>query len=575
MRRLVAFTCFAISFFTTSTSFAVAAKPPGFAIASASSYATEAGMAILEKGGNAFDAAVTLSSVLAVTEPYHSGLGGGGFWLLHLAKENKDILIDGREVAPLNATKTMYQNANGEVDINASLFGAKAAAIPGEPAALAYISQHYGKLPLKETLAPAIFYAKEGFKIDAHYLSFLDRVNTFENIKNTKTTSEIFLDNGQVPKIGSVLKQENLAKTLETLALKGHDGFYKGAVAKEMVLSVNKASGIWQLKDLENYQLKIREPLVFTIGKTKIVTAPLPSAGGLAIITILRVLDRLKINPEDSVLKTHALIEAMRLAFWDRANFLGDGDFIEVPMKQLLSEKHIKQLSQWVSLDTTLKSQSLNKPENLFIDSSHNTTHFSVIDKEGNMVSATLSINYLFGSGFVAGNTGVLLNDEMDDFSNKIGQKNIFGLVGHKANSIEPLKRPLSSMAPTFLFTKNRVGIIGTPGGSRIPTMLTLATLAFMDGKGPLTWVGQPRFHHQYLPDITEYEADAFDKKMRKSLKAKGHILQKVEKTYGGHSSTYGDMQVVFWDKKENKLQAVSDFRHSGLALVQQKENMK
>jgi gamma-glutamyltranspeptidase/glutathione hydrolase len=260
----------------------------------------------------------------------------------------------------------------------------------------------------------------------------------------------------------------------------------------------------------------------------------------------------------------------MRLAYWDRASYMGDPDFVDVPVKMLRSKAHIKELKSYIKPTRATPSKELRRDRHLYASNSFSTTHFSIIDQEGNMVSATLTINYLFGSGFVAGNTGVLLNDEMDDFSTKVGQKNVFGLVGHQANSIEPKKRPLSSMSPTFLIGKERVGILGTPGGSRIPTMVTLATIAFLDGKGPISWVGEPRYHHQYLPDVVEFENDAFDKVQRQQLEKMGYQLERVLNTYSGRSLTYGDMQAVFWDKEDNFLQAVSDFRGGGLALVKQ-----
>lgn len=545
-------------------------KPPGYAIASASREATRAGMDILAKGGNAFDAAVTVSSVLGVTEPYHSGIGGGGFWLIHLAKENKDLFIDAREVAPLLASRTMYQDEQGKVNKGASLFGAIAAAIPGVPAALDHLSSRYGKLSLKTTLEPAIRYAKEGFAIDDRFVSFLKIASVLKNIKNTPSSNAIFLDKGKLPKAGFILKQTELAKTLEVFAKKGKNGFYHGEVAKELVSSVQEAKGIWQLKDLHDYKIKVREPLVDEINGVKIVTAPLPSAGGMALLTILELLKEYSLPLMDRVTSAHYVIEAMRLAYWDRANYMGDPDFVSVPIEMLRSKIHIKELKEYIKPNKATPSNQLKKQTSFYAANHYNTTHFSIIDQEGNMVSATLTINYIFGSGFVAGKTGVLLNDEMDDFSTKVEEKNIFGLVGSDANSIEPKKRPLSSMSPTFLFSKEMVGVLGTPGGSRIPTMVTLAALAFMDGKGPITWVGQPRFHHQYLPDLVEFENDAFDAHEQDELQKMGYKLKRIVKTYAGKVPTYGDMQAVLWDKKDNFLQAVSDFRRGGAALVKQ-----
>lgn len=543
--------------------------PQGAAIASASPYATKEGLRILRMGGNAFDAAVAVSAVLAVTEPYHSGLGGGGFWLLHDEKKKQDVFLDGREVAPKSSTQNMFQNLPN----TASRFGPLAAAIPGEPAAIVFLAKRYGRLPLTETLKTAIHLAQYGFPVDNHYLSFLTRKSVIDVINQFPESKEQFLINGKIPKVGDLLKQPNLAKTLRQLSIHGKAGFYKGQVAKSMVKAVNRAGGDWQLSDLTDYKVKIRKPLTSYYQGVKIITAPPPSAGGVALITMLNILSNYQLNLLPLVSQYHLIIEAMRLSYWDRNQYLGDPDYIKVPLKKLLSKEHIQFLNNYIRKNQATPSKSLTQPSVLFADSGFNTTHFSIIDSEGNYVSATLSINFLFGSGFVAGDTGVLLNDEMDDFATHIGQKNIFGLVGGWPNRIQPGKRPLSSMAPTFLVGQQRIGIIGTPGGSRIPTMILLATLAFIDAKTPITQVSLPRFHHQYLPDVVYYEQDAFSRDAQEKLIAMGYELKKVTQTYGGASATFGDMQAVLWDKKNNWLYAASDPRHIGLAVVEPKFN--
>lgn len=541
---------------------------PGYSVASASPYATRIGMKILKEGGNAFDAAVGVSAALAVTESYHSGLGGGGFWLLYDAKANKNVLIDGREVAPIASSKDMYLNEHGKALTDLSLFGALGAAIPGEPAALAHISKKYGSMPLGKVLSGAINLAKNGFLVDETFRDIISYPRVKKHILATPATYEIFAPKGITPKVGQRLYQKDLAKTLELLAKFGHKGFYEGKVAQQLVHEVRKAGGIWSMADLELYKVIEREPLVGMYQGTKIITTPPPSAGGLSLITMLNILSNYSFVNLDLAQKIHLMVEAMRLAYWDRVEYLGDPAFVKVPVKQLTSLSHAKMLNKFIKKDLATSSFDLSKKSPSFNDGSDNTTHFSIIDRKGNRVSATLSINYLFGSSFVAKGTGVLLNNEMNDFAIKPGTKNVFGLVGGESNSIAPKKRPLSSMAPTFLINPERIAILGTPGGSRIPTMLLLSTLDFIDGKSPLTFVTRPRFHHQYLPDVIEYENDAFDIRLKNKLIAMGYRLQRLNKDYGRRSYVYGDMQAIEWNKKNDSLIATSDPRHIGLAQV-------
>ncbi len=540
---------------------------PGAAIATASPYATRAGMNILKKGGNAFDAAIAITAVLAVTEPYHSGIGGGGFWLLKpYGKEA--VVVDGREVAPLASSKNMYLDAFKRPIKRLSLIGPMAAAIPGEPAALVYMSKHYAKLSLAEDLAPAIHYAENGFKVDNlfHHMASISFI--LKALQRYPASSDVFLRDGEVPKVGTLLKQKDLANTLKKLAAEGSKGFYEGKVANKMVRAVRRWGGIWQTADLKNYKVKIRKPLIGHYKGTEVITVGPPSAGGIAILTMLNILQHFPLDSLSKVAKVHYILEAMRLAYWDRAQYLGDADFVNVPIKKLLSDEHVKKLMAYIQPNRATSSTMLGRVPHAFAELSPNTTHFSVIDVDGNAVSATMSINFLFGSAFVAEGTGVLLNDEMDDFSIKPGVKNIFGLVGSEQNAIAPGKRPLSSMSPTILIKGDKEAVIGTPGGSRIPTMLLLATLAFADGKHPYSMVSLPRFHHQYLPDIVKFEEDALSLKDREQLKAMGYHLRSLQEDYGRRSFTYGDMQAVMWDKKMNAMFAASDPRKVGLSAV-------
>jgi gamma-glutamyltranspeptidase/glutathione hydrolase len=514
---------------------------------------------ILAQGGNAFDAATAVTSVLAVVEPYHTSIGGGGFWLLHQEKEHKNTFVDGREVAPLAATKNMYLDATGHTIPGLTLNGGLAAAIPGEVAALVYIADHYGRLPLKQSLAAAIKLADEGFNIDQRFHFYSTMGDRFEWLQKFSATSAIFLKNGQPYVLGELLVQKDLAKTLRLIAEKGADGFYKGEVAQRLVDSINEAGGIWTLEDLARYQVKIREPLVAAYHHMLVVTAPLPSAGGISLITMLHILSRVPLDTFPKVKWVHYVIESMRLAYWQRVDYLGDPDYVSVPLDKLISTDNAKGLASLISPEKALDSHELSGHQEK--QHQQNTTHFSIIDADGNRVSATLTVNYIFGSSVVAAGTGVLINNEMDDFSTSANEFNVFGLEGGLANEIAPGKRPVSSMAPTFLETPGRVAILGTPGGSRIPSMVLLSSLLFQEGYGAISMVSGMRFHHQYLPDVVQFEPDALTLAVQDGLKKMGYKLMSL-------SQYYGNMQAITWDKKKSILTASSDPRGIGLAEV-------
>ncbi|CAH9019159.1 gamma-glutamyltransferase [Candidatus Nitrosacidococcus sp. I8] len=533
-------------------------KPPKAAIASAHPLATEAGAKILREGGNAFDAAVAISAALAVVEPYSSGIGGGGFWLLHRAKDNQDIMIDGRERAPLAASPNMYLDKHGSVRNRDSVDGPFAAAIPGLPAALDHLAKNYGRLPLRKTLAPAISYAQQGFEANEHFLRMVNF--RLPILKYYPSTAQVFLKNGEAPQLREKIKQPDLAYTLTTLAEYGVASFYQGEIAKKLVNGVKTAGGIWTLADLDQYKVLERSIIKGKYRKATIISASPPSAGGIALMTMLNILnqDNLLSLPEAS--KTHLIIEAMRRAYRDRAEYLGDSDFVNIPTEQLIHPYYGVGLRSSITLDKATPSNLLSAAE--YRESGQDTTHFSIIDQEGNWVAATLSINYPFGSGFMPAGTGVLLNDEMDDFSISPGVPNVYGLVGNKANKILPGKRPLSSMTPTFIIDDHSVLVLGTPGGSRIITMVLLGILNHMEGKNLIELVSSPRFHHQYLPDEVEYEPQAFPPEIIEKLQALGHRLK-------ASTHTWGNMQATFWDWKRDIIEAASDPRGMGEALVQ------
>jgi gamma-glutamyltranspeptidase/glutathione hydrolase len=540
---------------------AAAGAPGKAAIASAHPLATEAGREILAAGGNAFDAAVAVSAALAVVEPYSSGLGGGGFWLLHTAG-GRDVMVDGREEAPAAASRTMYQDADGEVIDGASINGPKAAGVPGEPAALAHIAAEYGELPLSRSLAPAIRHAREGFEVGETYRMLAEFRR--DVLRRHPRAAAIFLDDGKVPAAGTVIRQPDLARTLQRLAAKGRAGFYQGPVARELARSNQAAGGLITTEDLAAYRVKERAPITAEVAGHRIVSAAPPSSGGVALVQILRMLRAADYGQADRAERLHLAIEAMRRAYRDRAVHLGDTDFVEVPSERLISRGYNAGLAATIHPRKALPSKYLPGPP-AARNQGRDTTHFSVIDGDGNRVAATLSINYPFGSGFVAGDTGVVLNDEMDDFVAKPGVPNAYGLVGGEANAIAPGKRPLSSMTPTFVEGPDATLIVGTPGGSRIITMVTRAVMGMLWDEGGAAalkhWVGRPRFHHQYLPDAVQHEPDTFSKAERQALAELGHGFKAVGRRFG-------DMQAILWQRASGELQVAADPRGEGSGTV-------
>lgn len=532
-------------------------KPGHDAVTSAQPYATQAGMQVMREGGNAFDAAVAMSAALSVVEPYSSGIGGGGFWLLHAAASGKDIVVDGREYAPAAATATMYQDKNGDVIPGASLNGPLSAAIPGEVTALAYINQHYGKLSLTQDLAPAIKLARDGFPLDPRFHEML--ASREDKLKQWPAAWKVFYPDGRVPPIGFVLKQPDLANTLELIAKEGAAGFYTGKLAKQMVDAVRANGGIWSLQDLRNYKIKLRTPLTGDYRDMKIVTVAPPSSGGIVMLEALNILSGYDLARDSALMQKHLIIEAMRFAFRDRAEYLGDPDFVHMPLKRLLSPYYAAGLRAAILLDKATPSSDL-APVTPEAPESQHTTSIAVMDKDGNLVGGTFTVNFRFGSGFMPPGTGVILNDEMDDFVSKPGVPNGFGLVGNSANEIAPHKRPLSSMMPTFLYTQRGLAILGTPGGSRIISMVLLGTLDYFHGGDAQSIVSIPRYHMQYLPDVVFYEPGAFTPDEIAGLERMGYTLKE--------SRPYGNMQSITWDYQTGKVSAAADPRGVGTAEV-------
>jgi gamma-glutamyltranspeptidase/glutathione hydrolase len=542
--------CFLLCWFHV----AGAAGPGVSAIASAHPLATEAGHEVLRQGGNAFDAAVAVSAALAVVEPYGSGIGGGGFWLLHRASDSREIMLDGRERAPLDAYRDLYLDGKGELIPGLSIDGPLAAGIPGEPAALVHLSQHYGRLPLKQSLAPAIRLAREGFPVDEHYRRMAGW--RLEALRRYPAAAAVFLREGELPQAGEKIVQTDLANTLALLADKGKAGFYAGVLAQRLVDGVKAAGGIWKLEDLSSYKVVEREPVSGNYQGLRITSAAPPSSGGVALITMLNILQGFNLSAVQEPQRTHLIVEAMRRAYRDRADYLGDPDYIDIPVDALTHPWYAAGLARDIQMQQASDSVGHMAP-----DKGRDTSHFSILDAEGNRVAATLSINYPFGSCFMVEGTGVLLNDEMDDFSASPGVPNVYGLVGGEANAIAGGKRMLSSMSPTFVEDDQKLAILGTPGGSRIISMLLLGILEMSEGRGVEAWVERPRFHHQYLPDHIEFEADAFSEQLRKALKTMGHKLKPLQRRYG-------NMQTILWDKNTGRVEAASDPRGIGKAEI-------
>ncbi|BAP12933.1 gamma-glutamyltransferase [Alcanivorax sp. NBRC 101098] len=542
---------------------AQAAGPGKSAVASAHPLATQAGLNILEQGGNAFDAAVAVAATLAVVEPYSAGMGGGGFWLLHREQDGLQTFVDARETAPDAATAAMYQNKEGKVMRDWAVNGPSAAGIPGQAAAFVHLADNYGKLPLTSTLAPAIALAEHGFHVEEHYRKLAgyrkDVLNRFPE------AAAIFLHNGKVPPNNHLIKQADLARVLRALAEKGNAGFYQGEVAKQLVDGVQQAGGIWTLDDLANYKVVERTPTVSQFRGGRVISAPPPSSGGIVMGEALNILSQLN-DGNTAEITPHLAIEAMRRAYQDRARYLGDPDFVDIPVDKLLSIGYAKQRASSITLDKATASSSLGEP--VGVEEGFHTTHFSVLDKDGNRVAATLSINLPFGSGFVAPGTGVLLNNEMDDFSAKPGSPNAYGLVGSQANAIAPGKRPLSSMTPTFVEFDDRIAILGTPGGSRIISMVMLAVLEASNNKPVEDWVNAVRYHHQYLPDEVQAEPAFIDSQAAKDLVRRGH---KVVST----GRNYGNMQAILWRQDSGEVTAASDPRGIGSAEIRAPHSSK
>jgi len=509
------------------------------AVSTSNKLATEAAFKIMKNGGNAFDAAVCAAAVLGVTEPSASGLGGGGMWLLKKGDSDEIVMIDGREESPQFTDPKIYKGNAGRAKI-----GAYSCAIPGHPAALTHINKNYGSLPLLDCLEDAIKYAEKGYPVDADYQRHLNA--RIDIVKKFKEISNIFLLNGNTPPIGHTIIQKDLANTLRTLGKNGHDGFYKGPVGEMLLKGVNNHGGFWTYDDLANYQVKIKKPLKMTYHDATINTLNSPSSGGAQLFLMLKIIDEIenRLQPKTYTDEIHLLVEAMYKSYYYRREYLSDCPDIS----HHISDKNLELLTKDINLDFIDRPIKQCKEKEAH---SEQTTHISIIDRFGNCVSATMSINWQFGSCVVPDGTGVVLNDQMSDFS----------MISSSPNYIGPRKRPLSNMTPCIIETDDFIYLIGTPGGMRISTMVFLAVLFIVNNPEMAeSAVDLPRFHQQYYPDFIEIEPDIFPKLLIENLQKKGHRIVNVNRRYG-------NMQLVIYDKKKKRAFAVTDKRYYGHAL--------
>ena len=522
------------------------------AVVTSNALATEAGEKILAEGGNAYDAATTISAMLSVVEPFASGLGGGAFWLIYDAKTKQYKMLDARETAPLQSHKNMYLDENEDIIKNISTLGPLSAGIPGIPGVLGYVNDKYGSKKLSTLLTPAYKAAINGFPVNERYLKGANYKK--EWLKKYKETEAIFLDKGEVPKKGWILKQVDLAKTIKKIMKDGHKSFYTGSFAKKMVESVRNHGGIWSEEDLNRYKVIEREPVRSTYKGVSIIAPGLPSSGGLVLSNALNILAGYELDKFSSTTQKHLIIEALRRAYYERAIKMGDPDFMDDSLEFLLTPSFAAKQRESIDIHYATDNQTLELAEPPYQGQGNDTTHFAVIDKFGNRVAVTQSINFWFGSAFVPKGTGVLLNNEMDDFSIKPGTENSYGLIGYDANAVEPGKRMLSSMTPTFLESDRGFVILGTPGGSRIISMILLAALEWIEGGDAKSMVSLPRFHHQYHPDYVLYEEEALMPNEINELEGMGHTFKKSNRQFG-------NMQIIMWENENNKIEIASDPR--------------
>jgi gamma-glutamyltranspeptidase/glutathione hydrolase len=529
-------------------------------VATTHEVASRVGVEVLERGGNAVDAAVAVALALAVVYPVAGNLGGGGFMLVRL-KDGRATAIDYREMAPAAAHRDMYLDAKGELIPGASTVGYRAAGVPGTPAGLALALEKYGTMKWADLVEPARRLAAEGYQVDARDVRFF--AGEAENLSKFPESRRIFLRDGDPYKEGEILRQADLAATLARLQKTGPREFYEGETARLIAADMKANGGLITLEDLKGYEAKEREPLRATYRGHEIVTMPPPSSGGIALIQMLQILERFDLVEAGfgSSQAVHYQVEAMRRAFADRAEYLGDADFVKVPVTGLTSRKYADELAAAIDPKRASTSEAV-RAGNPARYESEQTTHFTIVDRDGNVVSNTYTLNLGFGSAVVAKGTGVLLNNEMDDFAAKPGTPNAFGLVQKENNAVAPRKRPLSSMTPTIVLKDGAPYFaVGSPGGPTIINTVLQVIVNVVDfGMDIQEAVDAPRVHHQWLPDQIVYEPYGMPADVRDALRARGHRL--------ADSPRYmGDAQAVMLEPKTGMRLGASDPRQAGRAI--------
>lgn len=559
-RRVIKYSCFIAFLMISQQAISAEDLQPKFeagAVASPDYYGAIAAKEMLSKEGNAVDAAVATAFTLAVTYPEAGNIGGGGFMTLWI--EGQPYFLDYREVAPSKADKDMFLDDKKNVIDNLSLYSHKASGVPGTVAGMWAVHQRFGRLSWKEVMAPAIRFANDGFRVNKQLIT------RYQEIEPTAPANGYFKHYFSSMQEGQMFKQPELGKVLERIAMQGSDGFYKGETAKLIAEQMAKNDGLITESDLANYQAKWRDPLVANWQDMQVVTAPPPSSGGVGLIQLLSMKQELandfegvKVNSSKYI---HLMAEIEKRVFADRAEYMGDPDFVIVPVSQLINTHYMSQRAKQVNpksiSNTEQVKPGLDNGEKL------QTTHFSIVDKWGNAASNTYTLNGWFGSAVVVQGTGIILNNEMDDFSSKPGVANQFGVVGKDANAIEPNKRPLSSMTPSiFIKDNNVVMVIGTPGGSRIFTSIFQVVTNVFDNHMTLKQAVQaPRYHHQLLPSNVIY-IESFQNNVPKQLKTE---LEQMGYSFYQQDFS-GDIQVI--KITNNKPDAVSDIRGRGKAII-------
>ncbi|MGR6501942.1 gamma-glutamyltransferase [Shewanella sp. Koi 1] len=528
-------------------------------VASQEMLASRTGVEILKQGGNAVDAAVAVAFSLAVTLPRAGNIGGGGFMLVHLAKENKTIAIDYREMAPSKAKKDIFLDENGDAVTKLSREHGLAVGVPGTVMGMSLALEKYGTMTMAQVTAPAIKMAQEGISVSPDLAVSLAGLK--RRMSQWPSTAAIFYKaDGSDYQVDDILKQPELAHSLQLIAEKGTKGFYEGETAEKLVKAVQDAGGIMTLEDLKHYKAVEREPVRGQYRGYEVVSMPPPSSGGVHIIEMLNVLQQFPIDQfgHNTAQTIHVMAETMKHAYADRSEYLGDPDFYKVPAQQLTDKHYAQKIASQIALNKTTPSTEI-KPGNLAPYESDQTTHFSVVDKWGNAVSNTYTLNFSYGSGLVAKGTGILLNNEMDDFSAKPGTPNGYGLVGGDANAVEGNKRPLSSMSPTIVMKDGKPFLVtGSPGGSRIITTTLQIIMNVIDhGLNIAEASNAARVHHQWLPDELRVET-SLNRDTISLLEAKGHKV-KVQSAMGSTQSIMVTDQGIF---------GATDPRHSGSEAV-------